>query len=254
MAMKLQISEILAKLKEFTGEGAVTKKVEWLKKHDSPTLRLLLQHNFDTNIAYNLPEGAPPFKRNENEIDQTESSLYSETRKLSYLWLQPSDSALDSLSKTQKEQLSELETTQAEMGKKLQEKIAEYRETEKEIEDAKDAIEQAKLRLKRAIENSQRVMKEGQVLNAQVQQVDVTVRNAQNTMLNANAELMGRAAPQNDRNVPKYRLEMQFVQLLESVHPDEADVLLAVKDKTLQKKYPVTKDIVKKAFPELLTT
>lgn len=253
MAMKLQISEILAKLKEFTGEGAVAKKVEWLKKHDSPTLRTLLQHNFDPNIAYNLPEGTPPFKRNENQIDQTETSLYAETRKLSYLWLQPSNSALDSLTKTQKSEVSELEVTQAELGKQLQEKIAEYRDTQKEIDDAREAIEQAKLQLKRAIDNSQRVMKEGQVLNAQVQQVDVAVRNMQNSMLDTNAELMGRAAAQNTRNVPKYRLEMQFVQLLESVHPDEAEVVLAVKDKSLQKKYPVTKDIVKKAFPELLS-
>lgn len=253
MAMKLHISEILAKLKEFSGEGAVAKKVDWLKKNDSPTLRLLLQHNFDPKIAYNLPEGAPPFKRNENQIDQTESSLYAETRKLGYLWLQPSNSALDSLSKTQKEQLAEMEATQAEVGKELQEKISEYRDAEKEIEDAKDAIEQAKLRLKRAIENSQRIMKEGQVINARAQQVDAAVQNAQNTMLKADAELMGRSVPQNDRNIPKYRLEMQFVQLLESVHPDEADVLLAVKDKTLHKKYPITKEITKKAFPDLLT-
>lgn len=252
MAMKLQISEILAKLKEFTGEGAVAKKVEWLKKHDSPTLRLLLQHNFDPNIAYNLPEGTPPFKRNENEIDQTETSLYAETRKLGYLWLQPSDSALNSLTKTQKEQMAELEAKQAEIGKLLQEKIAEYRDTQKEIEDSRDAIEQAKLRLKRAIENSQRVMQEGQAVGTQVQQIDAAVQNAQNSMLNANAELMGRAVPQTERNIPKYRLEMQFVQLLESVHPDEAEVLLAVKDKTLQKKYPVTKDVVKKAFPDLI--
>lgn len=252
MAMKLQISEILAKLKEFTGEGAVAKKVEWLKKNDSPTLRLLLQHNFDPNIAYNLPEGTPPFKRNENEIDQTETSLYAETRKLGYLWLQPSDSALNSLTKTQKDQMSELEVKQAELGKQLQEKITEYRDTQKEIEDSKEAIEQAKLRLRRAIDNSQRVMKEGQAVGAQVQQIDTAVRNAQNSMLNANAELMGRATPQTERNIPKYRLEMQFVQLLESVHPDEAEVLLAVKDKTLQKKYPVTKDVVKKAFPDLI--
>ena len=70
MAMKLQISEILAKLKEFTGEGAVAKKVEWLKKHDSPTLRLLLQHNFDPNIAYNLPEkeGSRPIARGETTL------------------------------------------------------------------------------------------------------------------------------------------------------------------------------------------
>jgi len=252
MAMKLQISEILAKLKDFTGDGSVAKKVEWLKTHDSPTLRLLLHHNFDATIAYNLPEGTPPFTRNENQIDQTESTLYTETRKLSYLWLQPSNSALDSLSKTQKQQLSELETTQAEIGKQLQEKIAEYRASEKEIEDAKEGIEVARLRLKQAIEASQRIMKEGQELNAVVTQIDAQVRNTQNTLLTADAELMGRATPPTNRNVPKYRLEMQFVQLLESIHPDEAEVLLAVKDKTLQKKYPITKDIVKKAFPTLI--
>lgn len=253
MAMKLQISEILGKLKDFTGDGAVAKKVAWLKKHDNPTLRLLLQHNFDPSIAYNLPEGTPPFKRNENEIDQTETTLYAETRKLSYLWLQPSNAALNSLTKTQRGQLGELETVQAELGKQLQEKIAEYRESEREIEAAKDAIEQAKIRLRNAIDHSQQVMKEGQALNARVQQVDTQVSQMTSAMVNANAELEGRALPQETRNVPKYRTEMQFVQLLESIHPDEAEVLLAVKDKTLQKKFPLTKDIVKKAFPDLLS-
>lgn len=252
MAMKLQISEILNKLKEFKGDGANTKKAEWLRQHDSPTLRLLLQHNFDPNIAYDLPEGEPPFKPNQGQIDQTESNLYAETRKLGYLWLRPSDSALNDLTKTQREQLSELEVRQADMGKLLQEKIAEYRASEQEIQDARDAIEQAKMRLKRAIEQSQTLMKQGQQLNAAVQQIDAQVRNAQQSMLNANAEIMNRQKPQEVRNIPKYKLEMQFVQLLESVHPDEAAVLLAVKDKTLAKKYAINKDVVNKAFPSLL--
>lgn len=252
MAMKLQISEILTKLKDFKGDGANTKKAQWLRENDSPTLRLLLKHNFDPKIAYNLPEGTPPFKRNENEIDQTETTLFAETRKLAYLWLQPSDSALDDLTQTQKGQLSVLEQKQANLGQQLQEKIAEYRNAEREITDAREAIEQAKLRLRRAIENSQRLMKEGQVLTAAVQKVDAEVRRSQQTMVNANAELMNRQKPQQTRNVPKYRLEMQFVQLLESIHPDEADVLLAVKDKTLAKKYPINKDVVNKAFPDLL--
>lgn len=252
MAMKLQISEILDKLKEFKGDGANTKKAEWLRQHDSPTLRLLLRHNFDPNIAYDLPEGEPPFKRNPGQIDQTESNLYAETRKLGYLWLRPSNSALNDLTKTQRGQLTEMETRQAEMGKLLQEKIADYRTAEEEIQNAREAIEQAKIRLKRAIETAQTIMKEGQQLNAAVQQIDAQVRHAQQMMINVNAELMNRDKPQEVRNIPKYKLEMQFVQLLESIHPDEAAVLLAVKDKTLSKKYPINKDVVNKAFPDLL--
>lgn len=252
MAMKLQISEILGKLKEFTGEGAVAKKVEWLRQHDSPTLRLLLKQAFDPAIAYNLPEGDPPFKANPNQIDQTETTLYAETRKLGYLWLQASNDALNDLTATQKGQLSELEVLQADLGKQLQAKITEYRETQTEIEQAREAIEQAKVRLNKAIERSKVVMREGQELNARVQRVDAQVQATQQTMVSANDELMQRQRPTEVRNIPKYRLESQFIQLLESLHPDEAAVLLAVKNKTLQKKYPITKDIARRAFPEIV--
>jgi len=251
---KLQISEIFEKLKEFTGDGATTKKIEWLKKHDSNTLRMLLQHNFDPNIAYNLPEGDPPFKRNDAPAaDLTESTLYAETRKLSYLWLQPSNSALSTLTKTQKEQVEELQVIETAKSKELQDKILEYRNAEKEIEDAREAIEQAKLRLKRAIDTAQRVMKEGQQLNKEVEAVSQNVQSRMRSIVGANAELLNRAQPNQAPAAPKYRLEMQFIQLLESLSSAEADILLAVKSKTLQKKYPVTKDIAKKAFPDLLS-
>lgn len=251
---KLQIAEIFEKLKEFTGDGSTAKKVEWLKKHDSATLRMLLQHNFDPNIAYNLPDGDPPFKRNDAPAaDLTESNLYAETRKLSYLWLQPSDAALNSLTKTQKEQVEELQAIETAKSKELQDKILEYRNAEKEIEDAREAIEQAKLRLKRAIDTSQRVMQEGQQLNKEVEALAQNVQARMRSILGANAELLNRAQTNQAPSTPKYKLEMQFIQLLESLPPTEADILLAVKNKTLQKKYPVTKDIAKKAFPELLS-
>ena len=50
----------------------------------------------------------------------------------------------------------------------------------------------------------------------------------------------------------KVRLESLFIQMLESLHPDEAAVVVAMKDKTLHRLYPLTKDIVRKAFPTLL--
>lgn len=253
--MTLQISEILAKLAEFTGEGSMAKKIAWLKQHDSPTLRMLLRHNFDASISYNLPEGDPPFKRNEHkEIDQVETTLYAETRRLNYMWVQASDEALDDLTQTQQEQLLSLEAQQNEKGKQLQAMIAEYRNAEQEITAAREAIESAKIRLNKAIVRTKQLHKEGQAFSAQVEQLNAHVNRVRQSMMNANAELMQRDQPPQklSRNIPKYKLEMQFIQLLESLHPNEAEVLLSVKNKTLSKKYPINKDVVKKAFPDLL--
>lgn len=47
------------------------------------------------------------------------------------------------------------------------------------------------------------------------------------------------------------RREMLFIEVLETVHPDDAKLLLAVKDKTLPYK-SITEKIVKEAFPKLL--
>ena len=252
MAMKLQISEILAKLKEFTGEGAVAKKVEWLRQNDSATLRLILKHAFDPKIAYNLTEGDPPFKPNPNQIDQTETSLFKETRKLSYLWLQPSDIALEDLTKTQKDQFAELEQQQEEKGKLLQDMITEYRAAEQEVTDAREAIEVGRVRLKNATEKAIALKKRGQDFNIIVEQLNAYVQKAIESMVGANDELLNRGTSRMEQRIPKYKLELQFIQLLESIHPDEAKVLLGTKNKTLGKQFAITKDIIKKAFPELL--
>jgi len=46
------------------------------------------------------------------------------------------------------------------------------------------------------------------------------------------------------RDLPKIRREQLFIQLLESIHPSEAKVLLAVKDQTLNKLYKnITADV-----------
>lgn len=254
MAYKLQISEILGKLKEFTGDGSVAKKVEWLRKNDTPTLRMILQHAFDPNIAYNLPEGDPPFKRNENPIDMTETSLYAETRKLSYLWLIPSNAALKNLTETQKKQFEAFEADQTAKGKVYTEAQAAYRAAEQEIEHAREHLEQAKVRLTNAINSAKQLNLQMNQAKVAADAADAKVNAALAYMDKINQELVAREGVQRptQSNLPKYKLEMMFVQLLEALHPNEANVLLAAKNKTLPKLYPINKDIVKKAFPDIL--
>ena len=48
------------------------------------------------------------------------------------------------------------------------------------------------------------------------------------------------------------RREMMFINLLESVHPLEAEILVLVKDKLLDSKYKITKEIVAEAYPDIV--
>ena len=49
------------------------------------------------------------------------------------------------------------------------------------------------------------------------------------------------------------RRETMFVQLLEGLHPKEAEIICLVKDKELESEYPkVTLDVVKLAFPDIV--
>ena len=47
------------------------------------------------------------------------------------------------------------------------------------------------------------------------------------------------------------RRETIFINLLEGVHPLEAEILCLVKDKKLQTKYKITKEIVSQAYPDI---
>ena len=48
------------------------------------------------------------------------------------------------------------------------------------------------------------------------------------------------------------RRETMFIQMLEGLHPDEADILCLVKDKQLFRKYPkINQGIVAQAFPDI---
>ncbi len=47
------------------------------------------------------------------------------------------------------------------------------------------------------------------------------------------------------------RRETMFIQMLEGLHPDEAEIICLVKDKALEEKYNITYDMVKKAYPDI---
>jgi len=49
----------------------------------------------------------------------------------------------------------------------------------------------------------------------------------------------------------KTRREMMFINLLRGLHPKESQVLILVKDKILQSKYKITKEIVSEAYPDI---
>ena len=54
----------------------------------------------------------------------------------------------------------------------------------------------------------------------------------------------------NDR-LNGLRRETMFIQILEGLHPLEAEILCLVKDKNLQSKYKITLDQVKEAYPTI---
>lgn len=56
-----------------------------------------------------------------------------------------------------------------------------------------------------------------------------------------------------NKGLPRFKKEITFINILESVHAEDAKILIAMKDKTLEKMYHgLTEACVRKAFPTLL--
>ena len=53
-------------------------------------------------------------------------------------------------------------------------------------------------------------------------------------------------------SIKSIRRETMFINVLEGLHPLEAEILILVKDKRLGEKYKITKDIVSKAYPDIV--
>ncbi len=47
------------------------------------------------------------------------------------------------------------------------------------------------------------------------------------------------------------RRETMFIQILQGLHPKEAEILCLVKDKDLETKYKITKENVSQAYPQI---
>ena len=130
--------EILTKVNNAKDKPA---KIAVLRKHDSVPLRQVLKGAFDPSIEWDLPEGTPPFKRNDAPAGTEHTTLHQEARRLWHF-----------------------------------------------------------------------------------------VKGA-------------------DENLKKAKKEMMFIQLLEGLQEDDADLMIAVKEKTLNKRYKgLTDAVVKEAF------
>ena len=56
-----------------------------------------------------------------------------------------------------------------------------------------------------------------------------------------------------DKTTPQHKKETMFIQMLEGLHPQEADILTLVKDGGLERQYPrITKGVVDTAFPDIV--
>lgn len=53
-------------------------------------------------------------------------------------------------------------------------------------------------------------------------------------------------------NLPQTKREVMFIQVLESLHHSEAELLCIVKDKQLHKRFKITKVMVQEAFPDIV--
>ena len=137
--MKLLISEVLQK-----AHNAKTKaeKIKILQQHNTPALRMVFIINYDESIVSLMPEGSPPFNKNEAPAGTEHTHLEHEARLLHHFFKGGSD-------------------------------------------------------------------------------------------------------------LKPMKREQMFIQLLEGLHPDEAEVIIKAKDKQLGKRYKVTKATVSEAFPEI---
>lgn len=52
-------------------------------------------------------------------------------------------------------------------------------------------------------------------------------------------------------SLSKTRRESMFIQMLEGLHPEEAEILCLVKDKALSTKFKLTKTVVESAYPDI---
>lgn len=54
------------------------------------------------------------------------------------------------------------------------------------------------------------------------------------------------------RSLTPIRREALFLQLIEGLHQEEAEIVCLAKDKSLNKKYRITRQVIEEAFPQII--
>jgi hypothetical protein len=98
MAVRISITEII--------QGAAAKKtaeekIDFLRRNDSPPLRIVLKYTYDNAIEFLIPDTPPPWEKNEYE-DEAKSLLFREARKLKIFI---KNGGYDNLNQVKREQL-----------------------------------------------------------------------------------------------------------------------------------------------------
>lgn len=75
-----------------------------------------------------------------------------------------------------------------------------------------------------------------------------SLRNEHSKLINFVKSADGR--PGNE-NLSPLRRENMFIQMIQGLHPLDAEIMCLVKDKKLQSKYKITKEIVSEAYPDI---
>ena len=73
----------------------------------------------------------------------------------------------------------------------------------------------------------------------------------EHTLLEKESKKLYRFFKGGDDTLPNMKVENMFIQMLEGLHADEAEVVIKAINKTLHKKYRITHAVVKEAFPSI---
>ena len=73
----------------------------------------------------------------------------------------------------------------------------------------------------------------------------------EHTKLSTEYKKLYRFCKGGDPSLQSMRREQLFVQMLEGLHPKEADIVIAVKDKNLEDMYDVPFEVVEEAYPDI---
>ena len=76
-------------------------------------------------------------------------------------------------------------------------------------------------------------------------------KGTEHTLLEKEAVKLYRFFKGGDDTLPNMKVENMFIQMLEGLHADEAEVVIKAVNKTLHKKYRITHAVVKEAFPSI---